>query len=84
MTNLWREGPKKEKLETGHPPYLKVWIRHWFVPLEHSLSNPEWGQGPTISSGSFSGKNGLWADLIVGRGPYLVTWGRLIEKHIVH
>ena len=22
MTNLWREGPKKEKLETGHPPPL--------------------------------------------------------------
>ena len=21
------------------PPYLKVWIRHWFVPLEHSLSS---------------------------------------------
>ena len=34
MTKLWREEPKKEKLETGHPRYLKVWIRHWFVPLE--------------------------------------------------
>ena len=22
MTKLWREGPKKEKLETGHPPPL--------------------------------------------------------------
>ena len=57
MTKLRREGLKKKKLDIGQPPYLRVWIaapppplllpylkiriRHWFVPLERSLSSLE-------------------------------------------
>ena len=78
MTKLRREGLKKKNWRSGSPlisrsglpppfllPYLKIQIRHWFVPLERSLSSLEWGLGPTVSSGSFPGRNGLWADLIV-------------------
>ena len=46
MTKLWLEGPKKEKLETGLLPYLKVWTRHWFVPLEQSQQS---GVGPGVN-----------------------------------
>ena len=56
MTKLRRKKLKKKKLEIGQPPYLrvsitappllllpylKIWIRHWFVPLERSLSSLE-------------------------------------------
>ena len=64
-----RATPLSQGLDYRPPPlllpYLKIWIRHWFVPLERSLSSPELGLGPTVSSGSFRGRNGLWADLIV-------------------
>ena len=31
--------PLSQGLDDRAPLYLKVWIRHWFVPLEHSLSS---------------------------------------------
>ena len=37
---VWMTGPPlSQGLDDRAPLYLKVWIRHWFVPLEHSLSS---------------------------------------------
>ena len=59
MTKLLREGPKKKTLETGHPPYLKVWIRNWFVPLEHSLSSLGLGANHLDHPGAFLERMGF-------------------------
>ena len=82
----WRSGsPLISGSGWPGPPYLKIRIRHWFVPLERSLSSLGLGANRFIRELSWKEWALGWFNS-VRRGPYLVTLDRfvVVDKHIVH
>ena len=80
--------------EIGHPPTATPYLRVWMTgpPLSQGLDpalvcslRTNLGLGVNHLIRELSWKKRAWSRFnSVRKGPYLVTWDRLVHKHIVH